>query len=362
MNVGPNDRPLPRTWKSFIGQEQVRRQMAVASTSAAKRRKAVPHMLFTSGFGDWAAAAMASLLRRRGSKMIALPAKPHLNTIRSQFVRLEDGDFLLIDEINAFAKSEWLLPYLERGVFHGRYGPEEVSAVTIVARSSNVSKLPLPLVDAFLRADFLPYTDAEGCKIAALRAGSVLAGLPMPSKKALADVALASGNDPRNMRRILTAMRDLLHVAESMGKYDVADAVRLSGITPDARWLTPPVLPAGSTGGTAFVPRLIRGHRDAELAVRDWLRASGYPDAELTPAGADGGIDVLASGAVAQVKAEMLPIGRPIIQQIAGIAAVESKVGFCFSLAGFTPEAAGWANRAGVLLYRFDFQGTPEAV
>lgn len=110
-----------------------------------------------------------------------------------------------------------------------------------------------------------------------------------------------------------------------------------------------------------FTPRLIRNFRDAECAARDWLRCAGHPNAELTPDGADGGYDVFSDAVVAQVKAEMVPTGRPVIQQIAGIAAVEGKSAMCFSLAGFTREATVWAARAGVQLYRSTCKVSPKA-
>jgi hypothetical protein len=92
------------------------------------------------------------------------------------------------------------------------------------------------------------------------------------------------------------------------------------------------------------------------------MRSIGFLDASLTGFGADGGIDVRSSWGVAQVKAEMKPVGRPAVQQLAGVASVEGCDALFFSLAGFTPDAIEWADRAGVALFRFDLQGDPTAV
>lgn len=105
---------------------------------------------------------------------------------------------------------------------------------------------------------------------------------------------------------------------------------------------------------------LIREARDAERAACSWMQVHGFPDARLTAAGRDGGVDVSASGAVAQVKAEVAPVGAPIVQQLAGIAAVDGRTGMVFSLGGFTPAATEFAERAKIALFRFDLQGDVE--
>lgn len=52
---------------------------------------------------------------------------------------------------------------------------------------------------------------------------------------------------------------------------------------------------------------------------------------------------------------------RPVIQALHGAAVVERKQGVFFASAGYSPEGVNWANRAGIPLFRFDLQGTPEA-
>lgn len=107
-------------------------------------------------------------------------------------------------------------------------------------------------------------------------------------------------------------------------------------------------------------PRLIRSARDAEEVACTWLRYWGHDDAALTGYGADEGIDVQGLDVVAQVKAEVKPVGRPVIQSLAGVAAVEAKLGVFFALGGYTTEALSWASRAGVAAFTFDLSGMPE--
>jgi hypothetical protein len=109
-------------------------------------------------------------------------------------------------------------------------------------------------------------------------------------------------------------------------------------------------------------PRLIRSPRDAELVAVDWMRFWGFDDAQATPVGADEGIDVVSAEAVVQVKAHMVPIGRPELQNLAGVAAVEDKIAVFFALTGYTAQAIEWGTKAKMALFTFDLQGLPEPV
>jgi hypothetical protein len=64
-----------------------------------------------------------------------------------------------------------------------------------------------------------------------------------------------------------------------------------------------------------------------------------------------GGVDVRATGVVAQVKWQSTPVGRPPIQQLFGVATVEGALPIFFSFSGFTPPAVQWASQAGVALH-----------
>jgi len=58
--------------------------------------------------------------------------------------------------------------------------------------------------------------------------------------------------------------------------------------------------------------------REAEEAAASHMRRMGYAGVKLTTGGADGGVDVRASGAMAQVKFEAKPVGRPALQRLVG--------------------------------------------
>jgi tetratricopeptide (TPR) repeat protein len=116
--------------------------------------------------------------------------------------------------------------------------------------------------------------------------------------------------------------------------------------------------------GEGPVTRPIRTAIDAELAARDWMRHLGFPDSRLTDSGADGGVDVRSSDAVAQVKKELSPTGRPKLQELYGIATYEGRQALFFTMAGYTDQAVEWGTKAGMALFRFDYNGdiVPENV
>lgn len=106
--------------------------------------------------------------------------------------------------------------------------------------------------------------------------------------------------------------------------------------------------------------RLIRSPRDAELVAAEWLTYFGFTNVRPTPVGADGGIDVDSDQAVAQVKAESIPVGRPKLQQHHGVAVAHRKMPIFFSLSGYTPQAQTYAADNGIILFGFNLQGEPE--
>lgn len=115
----------------------------------------------------------------------------------------------------------------------------------------------------------------------------------------------------------------------------------------------PPVLPPG---------RLVRNAHEAELYCAEVLRALGFRDAEATPIGPDGGVDVIGSAVVAQVKMEAVPARALLVQALAGIARLEGKAGAFFSSAGYTADAHAWGERAELALFEFDLSGQVQPV
>ncbi len=87
----------------------------------------------------------------------------------------------------------------------------------------------------------------------------------------------------------------------------------------------------------------------AEELAAGWLRSNGF-DAVTTNPGADGGVDVVAPGVVAQVKYWNTPVGRPEVQKLNGVASQRGDLAIFFSRSGYTRQAIEFANSAGIAL------------
>jgi len=108
--------------------------------------------------------------------------------------------------------------------------------------------------------------------------------------------------------------------------------------------------------------RAIRSPEDAEQVAAEWMRHLGFGDARCTGAGTDGGVDVRSRDAVAQVKAQLTPVGRPELQALYGVARSEGRQPLFFSLMSYTAAALAWADDVGMALFRFDHAGFVEPV
>lgn len=89
----------------------------------------------------------------------------------------------------------------------------------------------------------------------------------------------------------------------------------------------------------------------AETLAADWMKHLGALDVRVTRFTNDGGVDVVSRNHVAQVKHQMGSVGRPEIQQITGIAAVEKKQAVFFTTARYSYEAQSFADESRVGLF-----------
>ncbi|PPJ07093.1 restriction endonuclease, partial [Nocardia cyriacigeorgica] len=96
----------------------------------------------------------------------------------------------------------------------------------------------------------------------------------------------------------------------------------------------------------------------AEHMAAVQMRALGFQDARVTNRGPDGGIDVIAAGAVAQVKWHSNPVGRPDVQRLYGARGTRHKLGMLFFAAiGYTANAIAYADEVGIALFVMRFDG-----
>ncbi|WP_369023586.1 restriction endonuclease [Nocardia cyriacigeorgica] len=97
---------------------------------------------------------------------------------------------------------------------------------------------------------------------------------------------------------------------------------------------------------------------EAEENAAVQMRSLGYEDARVTERGADGGIDVRATGAVAQVKWRAGQVGRPELQRLFGARGKRYDLRlFFFAAAPFTAHAIEYADDVEMALFTYDPTG-----
>lgn len=105
------------------------------------------------------------------------------------------------------------------------------------------------------------------------------------------------------------------------------------------------------------VPVQISTWQEAERLAAGHLQVMGYIDAEVTGGGADNGIDVSSTGALAQVKHRTGKVSAPDVRDLYGTAIARGAIGCFYSLGGFTASATKWAEEVGVALFVYDSFG-----
>ncbi|SNY53479.1 restriction endonuclease [Paractinoplanes atraurantiacus] len=122
-----------------------------------------------------------------------------------------------------------------------------------------------------------------------------------------------------------------------------------------------PAIPDGAALLAAAPPlpaaQLPTDWRAAEDIACAHMRMLGFADAETTAGGRDGGLDVVAEQAIAQVKMLALPVGAPPVQQLRGTRPLLAYHLF-YSTSGYTSAALAAADEIGVALFKIERDGT----
>jgi chromosome segregation ATPase len=107
--------------------------------------------------------------------------------------------------------------------------------------------------------------------------------------------------------------------------------------------------------------RVVTEWRHAEELARDFMVFLGFRDASLTGLGADGGIDVMSSKAVGQVKMHNKGVPRYDIQRLVGEASVTRKIPIFFAMS-YSRDAISWSEEHGIALFKFERSGDVSAM
>ena len=102
--------------------------------------------------------------------------------------------------------------------------------------------------------------------------------------------------------------------------------------------------------------------QDAEHNAARWMSHGGYSDAQVTAGGAEGGIDVVSSHAVAQAKFKAQQVGGPDIQRLAGAGfSHPGKQLIFFTGTSYSSNALQVAEDASIALFTYALNGDVSA-
>jgi Holliday junction DNA helicase RuvB len=237
----------PMHWDEFIGQEKAKRKLRTAAGSARMRNAQMEHTLLLSGTPGIGKTSLAILTARElGHRIRVLSGAIKAADARVALADLEDGDVLFIDEIHqVFAGSkvngEWLLHLLQDGVIMGPRGAEEQPKITVLAATTHGGVLPETVLERFSLTNLEAYTDEEANQIARALSLRVMGEhndpLPRPSDRNCAEIARASSNSPRVMRKLWVTCRDVAMTSHGGNwdgtDYDMTEVLDWHGLSPD---------------------------------------------------------------------------------------------------------------------------------
>lgn len=104
--------------------------------------------------------------------------------------------------------------------------------------------------------------------------------------------------------------------------------------------------------------RQVARWEDAEVLAGEWMRYWGFADARVTDPGPDDGLDVVASGAVAQVKWRAAAVGAPDLQRLVGARGREvHKRALFFTGANYSARARAYADEMDIALFVYQLDG-----
>ena len=232
----------PDDWSEFVGQPLAKRMLRVAAKSARERHTPLGHVLLASPFPGIGKTTLALLTAAElGGQCKLLSGKINADAARIAMATLDDGDVLFVDEIHRLvskgskAGAEWLLHLMTDGVILGPAGPEPQPRVTIIGTTTDAGLLPETVLSRFqLRPKLIRYDEGEALEIAMRMAKGSFDGLPFPSLDTFKAVTAAANRNPRTMRNLLDAIRDIALVeGQATEDYDITEALTWLSLSVD---------------------------------------------------------------------------------------------------------------------------------
>ena len=217
----------PKVLTEYIGQEKIKKNLAITIKAARNRGENIEHVLFygAPGLGKTTLAHVIANETGANIRVTSGPAIEKGGDLAAILSNLEEGDILFIDEIHRLRKAveEILYPAMEDGaidIIMGK-GPTartlrlDLPGFTIIGATTLASLLSAPLRDRFGIIHHLNFYQIEDIEKIVLRSAGIL-GVKIEKSAAL-EIAKRSRRTPRVANRLLKRVRDYCEV-EGDGK------------------------------------------------------------------------------------------------------------------------------------------------
>ena len=213
----------PTRFEDFTGQEHLKENLRVMVKSAAIRKAAIDHVLF-SGPPGLGKTTLSHIIAREMDVNLHVTSGPAIEKkgdLAGILTALEPGDVLFIDEIHRLSAvvEENLYPAMEDNyidIIIGE-GPNSRSMkltlppFTLVGATTRAGLLTAPLRDRFGYVARLDYYDVDELAFIVRRAASIM-GIGI-SREGSFEIARRSRGTPRIANRLLRRVRDWATVA-----------------------------------------------------------------------------------------------------------------------------------------------------
>jgi Holliday junction DNA helicase RuvB len=225
--AGPADDPVeeqleqtlrPKDFKSYVGQERLKKNLKLAISAAKKRDEPIDHVLLYGppGLGKTTMATVIANEMGAQIRVTSGPAIERAGDLASLLTNLQDGDILFIDEIHRLHRVVEEVLYsamedLKLDIMLGK-GPSarslrlDLPKFTIIGATTRTGALAAPLRDRFGMIHRLEFYTPEEISQIINRSAKIL---NVPVDKMAADLlAKRARLTPRIANRLLKRVRD----------------------------------------------------------------------------------------------------------------------------------------------------------
>lgn len=213
----------PHTWDEYIGQDAIKKNLAISLEAARKRSEPLEHILFygPAGLGKTTLAHLIAHEMNSPIRVTSGPAIERVGDLASILTNLSPGDTLFIDEIHRLNKlvEEVLYPAMESrtlDIIIGK-GPSarvlqlDLPPFTLLAATTRMALLSSPLRSRFSGGTYrLSFYNNSEIERIVQRSAALLRVSIEPA--ALTELSLRSRATPRVANHLLKRCRDYADV------------------------------------------------------------------------------------------------------------------------------------------------------